>query len=271
MCDFHSCVIRADGALAHIAGNSHSDAVKQAGWAENESHKRPRFVEAEWDGSGKYPGAEAICRIPDGEKLTAKQRETCDRHYKALADVLNSAKPAAHSLARFAAPEFEDVRLARLRKLPGMPETIGWLAKRIAENGHNDGFAGSVLSAFTVGKDYSTVWPRFALWLMTDEKHGVLRLAKDQRTKDAINGVAVLYSRWIETGTKPDVEEWRKARSAAADDAAYAAYAAAAAAAAAAYAAYAAAADAAAAAAAAAARKSQWIAMGKKLIELLKS
>ena len=277
MCDFHSCVIRADGALAHVAGNSHSSAVAKAGWAENRAHARPCFVEAEWDGIGEYPGAEKICRIPEGEKLTAKQRETVDRHYKALADVMNSPQPSARSLARFAAPEFSDVQIARLRKLPNMPETIGYLAKRIAESGHVDGFAPDFLAAYAAGKDYSMIWPRFSLWLLTDEKSGVIRLAKAKRTRDAINGVAALYARWIETGKKPDVEEWRKVRAATARAATAraAAYAAAAAAAyAAAYAAAAAAAYAAAAYAAYAyadARKLHWQKMAAKLISLLNS
>lgn len=271
MCDFHSVCIRVDGALAHVKDNSHSGAVKAAGWVENQPHKRPVFVEAEWDGDGEYPGADKICRIQEGEKLTAKQRETCDRHYKALADVLNSPEPKAASLARFKAPEFSDVKSARLRRLPGMVETIGWLAKRIDESGHDELFADMFLSAWIPGKDYSMVWPKFALWLMTDEKHGVLRLSKTKRTKDAITGVAELYAEWIKSGSKPDVERWRKARSAATAVATTATTAAAVAA----VAAYASAATTATTAAAAAvyaaayARKIQWIAMGKKLIELI--
>lgn len=260
MCDFHSCVIRADGALAHVAGNSHSIAVQKAGWAENEPHKRPRFVEAEWDGIGKYPGADIICRVPEDEELTAKQRATCDRHYKALADVMNNAEPSKISLARFEGPEFSDVAIARLRKLPGMVETVGFLAKRIAESGYFDDFSGKFLAAWKPEKDNSMVWPRFALWLMTDEKHGVLHLAKTQRTKNAINDVAELYARWIETGKKPDVEEWRKIRDVADAAGAYVAAAAADAAGAGAYVAY---------AAADGARKLHWIEMAKKLLELI--
>ena len=64
MCDFHSCCVRVDGALAHVPENSHSKAAQEAGWMENEPHKRPRFVETEWDGRGKYPGAERIARVP---------------------------------------------------------------------------------------------------------------------------------------------------------------------------------------------------------------
>jgi hypothetical protein len=148
--------------------------------------------------------------------------------------------------------------------------------------------------AIPVGADLSGVWPLFALWLLTDEKHGVRQYAKTDRVRDAIDGVAALYRREV-AGEKPSIEEWRAARSvaansyanAAAANAAYAAYAAAYAAnsyanaAAAAYAA-AAASDAAAAAYAAAAAsdaaanrvrlRQKWFkASADKLVELLEA
>ncbi len=133
------------------------------------------------------------------------------------------------------------------------------------------------LSAAKVGADLSMVWPKFALWLLVDKKLGVIRFAKKESTKSAIQNVGALYQRWI-SGDKPESSEWESVRraaaytAAAADAAAYAAaaaaYASAAAADAAAYA-YAAAADAAAYAYAADARKSHYLAMADKLIELI--
>ncbi len=140
------------------------------------------------------------------------------------------------------------------------------------------------LASIKCGADLSMIWPVFAEWLMFDETHGVLKYAKWQQTKDAITTVGELYREWIKTGTKPEIERWRKARAAAAAYAAAAAAAdadAAAAAYAAAYAAAAADADAAAAADAAAyaaaaadadaaaARHKFWVAASEKLIELL--
>jgi hypothetical protein len=113
MCDFHSCCIRVDGALAHVAENSHSSAAAAAGWKENEPLKRPRFVEAEWDGIGEYPGAERITRVQAGEELTAKQRRKIDAHYQALAAILKNTEPTAEQLGRWNKPAFADV-LARL-------------------------------------------------------------------------------------------------------------------------------------------------------------
>ena len=113
MCDFHSCCIRVDGALAHVAENSHSSAALAAGWKENEPHKRARFVEAEWNGRGEYPGADKICRVQAGEELTAKQRKKCDDHYKSLAAILKNKTPSAAEFLRWNKPAFRDV-LCRL-------------------------------------------------------------------------------------------------------------------------------------------------------------
>jgi len=89
------------------------------------------------------------------------------------------------------------------------------------------------LSAIQPGADLSMVWPQFAHWLLVDPDHGAIRHAKAQSTRDAIQGVAALYSEWA-AGKKPARERWLSARSAAyaadaadAADAAYAAYAAA--------------------------------------------
>ena len=116
--------------------------------------------------------------------------------------------------------------------------------------------------AIPPGADLSMVGPRFLHDLLTADDGAVQRrCATDDRVKAAVAGVSALFVRWLETGTKPSVTEWREPRSAAytAADAADAAYAAAYAAdayaaayaAADAYAAYAAAAYAASAAASA--------------------
>jgi hypothetical protein len=291
MCDFHSIAIRADGAIAHIPENSHSGAVKAAGWAENSPHKRPVFIEAEWNGRGEYPGADKICRVPDGEKLTAKQREVCDRHYKHLAAIM-CGKPTKAAVVYFDRPEYSDVALERIKA--ALPAETGYLFARLNSEVGGE-FSARVSAEFKVGADLSLLWPKFSLWLLTDAKAGVIRFAKKSATRAAIEGVSALYARWIDTGKKPEREEWIKARNAAApayaDAYAYAAYAyayAAYAAYAAAYAAYAYAADAyayayaayAAAAADAAyayaayaadARKAHWALMAEKFVELLKS
>ena len=120
MCDFHSCCVRVDGALAHVADNSHSTAAQQAGWMENEPHKRPRFVETEWDGRGTYPGAERIARIQPGEELTAAQRKKIDSHYQALAAFLNNKALTLEDFERWSAKKWNDVTQAFFRGCTGL-------------------------------------------------------------------------------------------------------------------------------------------------------
>ena len=117
------------------------------------------------------------------------------------------------------------------------------------------------------GADLSGVWPRFAVWLLVDPEHGVLRHAQAAATRKVIQDVADGYSAGID-GRPLTRDEWIGLRRAAAAAAAYAAatYAAATYAAAAAYAA---AADA--TYADAAARQKDRIAQADKLIELIEA
>ena len=131
--------------------------------------------------------------------------------------------------------------------------------------------------AIPVGADLSLVWPRFAHWLLVDDRDGVIRFAKTDDQRKAIQDVAKLYQDTI-NGVEVSIYTWRNASAASAAyadaasaSAAYAAYAAAAyaayaASASAAYAAYAAAAS---AAAAADARSKHYEKMADKLVELL--
>lgn len=50
------------------------------------------------------------------------------------------------------------------------------------------------LQAIPVGADLALVWPRFAVWLLTDPDHGARRLA-DQSVCLAIERVVALYQR----------------------------------------------------------------------------
>jgi hypothetical protein len=113
----------------------------------------------------------------------------------------------------------------------GIPEVLARLEDGLFERiyKHDAAFAKSwpekFLKAPKPGADLSMVWPRFALWLLVDPKDGVLRFAKTDKTRKAINGVADLYKRWI-GGVKPKRNEWLKARNCAYDAAYYAANAA---------------------------------------------
>jgi hypothetical protein len=76
------------------------------------------------------------------------------------------------------------------------------------------------LSAIPVGADLTLVWPRFALWLL---RGGPERSLELPAVKSAVDGVAALFERWVNTGDKPPVADWRAARSASSSSSAYAA------------------------------------------------
>lgn len=166
-------------------------------------------------------------------------------------------------------------------ELFGIPQLLARLEDSIFEglpSTHNIDWPINFMSAISVGADLSTIWPKFAQWLMTDETYGVLQYAKKDLQKEIIQKISDLYKNG---GSK---EEFRLAADAAdaasASDAAYAAYASAYAASdaayaadASAYAADAASADAYAAyayASAAAKRFEVRIAQSEYLIKLLK-
>ena len=107
------------------------------------------------------------------------------------------------------------------------------------------------MNAVPVGADLSGVWAKFAQWLLTDSVHGVIRYAKTDEQKKAIQRVSDLYAK----GKKATKEEFKKAARACRTAAAYVA-----AAAAAAYAAY-----------VAAAREKARRFQAEKLLELLRS
>ena len=114
MCDFHSVVCYLDGAIYHAASNSHTAAVKLSGRPENDGIRR--FVEAEWDGHGKYPGAEKITRGEPNER----QIRAIDAHYQSLVEVLKTGD--FHGI--WSEPGYADVRrqFARRCRVARLPE-----------------------------------------------------------------------------------------------------------------------------------------------------
>ena len=126
MCDFHSICVRRDGAIAHLASNSHSEAVKQAGWRENDEMADLRgkfFVEAEWNGDGTFPDVNKITRGEANER----QRKVIEAHYSALSALL--ADPAANAERMlfdggiFAGDQYADIRW-RVLIYPDCPKSI---------------------------------------------------------------------------------------------------------------------------------------------------
>jgi hypothetical protein len=126
----------------------------------------------------------------------------------------------------------------------GIPKIIARLEDRIFEGLERKKakmFPLRFIQAVPVGVDLSLVWPKFAIWLLGDEKDGVIKYVETDEQKKIIIDIVELYKRVI---AGESIESLKKEFAIAAADAAAAAYAADAAAAA--YDAYAAAAAAAA-------------------------
>jgi hypothetical protein len=122
--------------------------------------------------------------------------------------------------------EYSEHRL--FEPLFGIPRILARLQDRIFEGLPTEDaklFPLQFAQALRPGIDYSNVWYKFAEWLLLDTEYGVIRHAKTDRTRAAINGVGALYQRH-NSGDIPSNEDWREARNdaaaAAAADAAYA-------------------------------------------------
>lgn len=62
--------------------------------------------------------------------------------------------------------------------------------------------------------DLSLIWPKLAVALLSDEKHGVLRLVVGEEYNEqraAIENVITLYQKWIDHKVKPIAGAWEDA------------------------------------------------------------
>lgn len=120
MCDFHSVVINRNGDLHHIAINSHSEAVVDAGWRENMSLSRPTFWEFEWDCRGPMP-ARFWRGDPPPDII-----EIAQRHYAQVAKAIRTGE-LTHRLRQ---PNYSDVRI-KVAKQTVNPDLLAELAEDI--------------------------------------------------------------------------------------------------------------------------------------------
>ena len=98
----------------------------------------------------------------------------------------------------------------------GVPTILAHLEDRLFEslpNGVAQRWPEVFLEAIPVGADLSLVWPKFAVWLLTDPQEGVVRFAWD-KGRHAIIGVSELYQRMC-AGQSVSRDEWTAARAAA--------------------------------------------------------
>jgi len=67
------------------------------------------------------------------------------------------------------------------------------------------------IEAIPVGADLTHVWPRIAVWLLTDAQYGAMRYAATDEGRAAIRDVADVYQTAIDNGDEVDVEAMRRA------------------------------------------------------------
>jgi len=94
----------------------------------------------------------------------------------------------------------------------GIPRILARLEDRIFEGlpeAERKVWPEKFLSAAKTGADLTGVWRKFAMWLLIDAEHGVIKYASNPNARSAIQRVADLYE---SNGTK---EQFRKARAAA--------------------------------------------------------
>ena len=92
----------------------------------------------------------------------------------------------------------------------GIPQLLARLEDRLFEGMPNDAaklWPEEFLSAINVGADLSKIWPKFALWLIVDPKHGVIKY----NDSPAITAVADLFKRTINNEIVT-IQEWQVAR-----------------------------------------------------------
>lgn len=67
------------------------------------------------------------------------------------------------------------------------------------------------LKAIPVGADLSKVWNKFAIWLLLDEKNGILQYAHTEKSKLAILNIANLYLRNLKEKEEISDLDWKNA------------------------------------------------------------
>lgn len=83
----------------------------------------------------------------------------------------------------------------------GIPIVLAVLEDNIFENIPNERakiWHEEFISAINFGADLSGIWPKFVIWLLTDEKYGVLQYAKTDELRKTIQAVSDYYSRYKE-------------------------------------------------------------------------
>ena len=152
----------------------------------------------------KYEKADAIMRGTYGEKDSDGKWRGC------------AIGCSLRSLNRMAGKR-SDVGTAMHNRYPkelGIPVQLAYLEDKLFEGMPADDAKAWPMrfsSAIRTGADLSLVWPHFAHWLLVDAKDGVIRFARTDAQRAAINGVARLFERQIAALT-PDLAQYERVK-----------------------------------------------------------
>lgn len=77
------------------------------------------------------------------------------------------------------------------------------------------------LSSINTGANLEMVWSKFVVWLLGNTEHGIIKFAKSDKSKPAIQTVIDLYNEKL-NGKKVELKDWQLAKTATYADDAYA-------------------------------------------------
>ena len=102
----------------------------------------------------------------------------------------------------------------------GIPEILAILEDGIFEDLPNERaktWPIEFLDAIPIGVDLYEVWPKFAIWLLTDKDYGVVKYAKSEKSINCINTIADYYSLYEKITAKQWEDAYADASAASAD------------------------------------------------------
>lgn len=91
----------------------------------------------------------------------------------------------------------------------GIPKVLAHLEDYIFENLPNNlakKWPLKFLESIKTGSDLSNVWPKFAIWLLNDEKYGVLQYIKDAEVALTVKKIIKAYNNYNQN----DKDKWHK-------------------------------------------------------------
>ena len=101
--------------------------------------------------------------------------------------------------------------LLQVMAMPNVPAQVKFLLAELDEHSSEKKLPRIALNALNDKTDYSMLWPKFAVWMLGDKKHGLINLPVTRKAKQAINEASDVYEMWVSSGARPVQAEWNSA------------------------------------------------------------